>query len=246
MSRFDERAETAARTPLRESEAQSAQEERELPLTIDAIPALVTTFQPDGTCSFVNQTWRDYTGLALQDEARSIHPEDRERAESAWRASVASGQPFRMELRLRGRDGNHRWHTVRRVPLRDRNGDVTGWYGAAFDIGDQKVAENAAAQDQRTRELDFRLIIDSIPAPVAVMTPAGEVEGVNRPVLEYFGKTFEEVKGWATSDAVHPDDLPRVAAVWMAAIQTGPPYEVESRHRRADGVYRWFHIRGFP
>jgi hypothetical protein len=29
------------------------------------------------------------------------------------------------------------------------------------------------------------------------MTPAGEVESVNRHVLEYFGATLEELKGWA-------------------------------------------------
>ena len=40
------------------------------------------------------------------------------------------------------------------------------------------------------------------------MTPAGEVENVNRHVLEYFGATLEELKGWAVGDAVHPDDLP--------------------------------------
>ena len=30
------------------------------------------------------------------------------------------------------------------------------------------------------------------------------------------------------------------------ALQTGETYEVESRHRRFDGVCRWFHVRGFP
>jgi len=30
------------------------------------------------------------------------------------------------------------------------------------------------------------------------------------------------------------------------AIETGRPYDVEERLRRADGVYRWFHTRGFP
>ena len=42
------------------------------------------------------------------------------------------------------------------------------------------------------------------------MSPAGEVDRFNPQILEYFGKTPEELKSWATSDAVHPDDLPRV------------------------------------
>jgi len=98
----------------------------------------------------------------------------------------------------------------------------------------------------RARELDFQLIIDSIPAQVAVITPIGEVVTLNQPCLDYFGKTLDELKGWASSDPVHPDDLPHVVQVLTHALQTGETYEVESRHRRFDGVYRWFHVRGFP
>jgi len=78
------------------------------------------------------------------------------------------------------------------------------------------------------------------------MTPSGQVESVNQPVLEYFGKTFEELKRWGTSDAVHPDDLSHAIAVWKEAIETGQPYDVKERLRRFDGVYRWFGVRGFP
>jgi PAS domain S-box-containing protein len=78
------------------------------------------------------------------------------------------------------------------------------------------------------------------------MTPAGEVESVNQATLKYFGKTFEELKKWGTSDAVHPDDLSHAIAVWREAIEKGNPYEVKERLRRFDGVYRWFGVRGFP
>jgi len=46
--------------------------------------------------------------------------------------------------------------------------------------------------------------------------------------------------------AVHPDDLPRVIEARTKSIQTGQIYEVEHRCRRADGVYRWFQVRGLP
>ena len=85
-----------------------------------------------------------------------------------------------------------------------------------------------------------------IPALIALMTPAGEVESVNRHVLEYFGATLEELKGWAAGDVVHPDDLPAVIAAWKRAVDTGEPFEIEQRLRRADGIYRWFHVRGLP
>jgi PAS domain S-box-containing protein len=76
------------------------------------------------------------------------------------------------------------------------------------------------------------------------MNPEGEVEFVNNQALEYFGKTLEGLKGWTTSEAVHPDDLPQVVVAWRRSVETGDPYDVDHRLRRADGVYRWFHSRG--
>lgn len=111
---------------------------------------------------------------------------------------------------------------------------------------DLVVRLNLAEEAVRARKLDFQLIVDSIPAQVAVVTPTGEVETLNQPCLEYFGKTVEELKGWASSDSVHPEDLPHVVEVLTQALETGEIYEVEARHRRYDGVYRWFHVRGFP
>lgn len=105
-----------------------------------------------------------------------------------------------------------------------------------------KLAEQAL----RTRELNFQLMVDSIPAQVAVITPSGEVVTLNQPCLDYFGRTLEELKGWSTSDSVHPEELAQVIEVLAHALETGETYEVESRHRRFDGVYRWFHVRGFP
>jgi PAS domain S-box-containing protein len=108
------------------------------------------------------------------------------------------------------------------------------------------VRLNRADEALRARELNFQLVVDSIPAPVAVTSPSGEVEGVNQPTLEYFGKTFEELKGWKASDVVHPDDLQCTIDALMKAHETGQAYNVESRHRRADGIYRWFNVLGLP
>jgi PAS domain S-box-containing protein len=104
------------------------------------------------------------------------------------------------------------------------------------------MAENGAVQD----DLTLRQIVDGISALVAVLTPDGAVETVNRQVLDYFGKTLEEMREWSSSDAVHPDDLPGVIAVWTRSIESGQPYDVELRQRGADGVYRWFHAQGLP
>lgn len=95
-------------------------------------------------------------------------------------------------------------------------------------------------------ELTFRQMVDGISALVAVLTPDGAVDFVNRQVLDYFGKTLDELKEWSGTDAVHPDDLPGVIAVWTRSVESGQPYDVELRQRRADSVYRWFHVQGLP
>jgi len=98
----------------------------------------------------------------------------------------------------------------------------------------------------RANEQSLRMIVDSIPGFVATLNPAGEIELVNRQTLEYFGKTIEELRNWASSDAIHPDDLPGLLDAWRRAIETGEPFESEHRSRRADGVYRWFQARWLP
>ncbi len=111
----------------------------------------------------------------------------------------------------------------------------------------KEIAERRRAEETLLEtELNSRLILHSIPGLVCTMSPAGEVDGFNPQILEYFGKTPEELKGWATSDAVHPDDVPQVVAAFTHSITTGTPYDVEHRCRRADGVYRWFQVRALP
>ncbi|HEX8800524.1 MAG TPA: ATP-binding protein, partial [Terriglobales bacterium] len=108
----------------------------------------------------------------------------------------------------------------------------------------RKEASEREAQEKRAA--DLRLIVDTVPGFVWTMTAAGEVEFVNRQMLEYFGKPLEEWKGWPTSDAVHVDDLPHTIAAWNYAVETAAPYDVDHRLRGADGNYRWFHSRGIP
>ncbi|HSE37052.1 MAG TPA: PAS domain-containing protein, partial [Blastocatellia bacterium] len=109
------------------------------------------------------------------------------------------------------------------------------------------LAEHQRAQESaREGEINLDLIVSSIPVPVAVTSPSGEVEALNKPTLDYFGRTFEDLKGWKSSDVVHRDDLERTVAAQMEAHRKGTAYNVESRHRRADGVYRWFNVLGLP
>jgi PAS domain S-box-containing protein len=98
----------------------------------------------------------------------------------------------------------------------------------------------------RESERNSRLLIDNIPGLVALLTAAGEVEFVNRQILDYTGRTLEELKQWGTNDTVHPEDLPHVIETFTDSIATGSPYEIVQRLRRSDSAYLWFQNNGFP
>ncbi|MDW6024274.1 PAS domain-containing protein [Mesorhizobium sp. BAC0120] len=221
--------------------------EIDLGRVLDALPAMVWTAAPDGPIDFVNRRWSDYTGLGL-DQVRgrawqlAADKGDLPQLLERWTSILASGKTGEMEARLRRFDGKYHRFRIQCEPMRDHAGQIIKWCGMATDVEDLRQAEETL----RRRELDFQLIVDSIPVPVAVTTPSGEVEGVNQPTLDYFGRTFEELKGWTASDVVHPDDLERTIAAQLEAHQKGSAYNVESRHRRADGIYRWHNVRGFP
>lgn len=79
-----------------------------------------------------------------------------------------------------------------------------------------------------------------------VMSPDGQVVEDIPFWRAYTGQGETEVKGWQWLEAVHPDDHAHVLVAWQRAIGTRTMYETEYRTRRADGVYRYFLVRGMP
>jgi PAS domain S-box-containing protein len=105
--------------------------------------------------------------------------------------------------------------------------------------------ENAGLYFDLQREgQNFRLIVDSVPGFLVTMTPRGEVEFGNQGILDYTGWTLEQLTDWRP--LLHPDEYEMVAARWIHSIETGDPYDIEHRILGADGVYRWFVVRGRP
>jgi formate hydrogenlyase transcriptional activator len=89
--------------------------------------------------------------------------------------------------------------------------------------------------------------VDSIPGMIAVIDTSGEVERVSQPLVDYLGRSQEELRQWAVDDTIHPDDRPAYLQAFERSFATGDPVEYEAvRVRRFDGVYRWLNIRGRP
>jgi PAS domain S-box-containing protein len=140
-------------TEQRQAEAVIGQQEAELRKVVDTIPALVWSTLPDGSNTYVNNRFVEYTGSSPEKTAGSgwqalIHPDDLERHEAKWMEAVSTGKPHESEVRSLRSDGQYRWQLDRGVPLRDEDGHIVKWYGVTTDIEDRKRAEEALRRSE--------------------------------------------------------------------------------------------------
>jgi PAS domain S-box-containing protein len=87
-------------------------------------------------------------------------------------------------------------------------------------------------------------MLDTIPGQIWSGPADGTLDYCNYQWRAYAGLTLEETQGTGWQRILHPEDKDRVLGAWRDCVATGKPYEQEERHRRADGVYRWFLCRG--
>jgi hypothetical protein len=83
---------------------------------------------------FTNRYAEEYFGIAAAAFAADrwiqlVHPGDRDSVRTAWAASLATGQHYRHEHRLKLADGKYRRFLAQALPLRDEQGAVVKWYG---------------------------------------------------------------------------------------------------------------------
>src|SRR6201996_345820 len=106
--------------------------------------------------------------------------------------------------------------------------------------------DNRAKEALTSSEQELRLLVEAIPTLVWRAGPEGNIEYVNKRVLDYFGAPLSEVIGWGWMDKVHPDDVAFKVSTWLQNLERGNPHNVGSRCRGGDGRYRWFGVRGEP
>ena len=112
--------------------------------------------------------------------------------------------------------------------------------GFIRDISERKRAEEAL----RASERDLSLIVETIPGLVWCAAPDGELNYLNRRLLDYTGTSPDAWTQLGWTNLLHPDDAKRTAQAWAHAVATGQPHEAQCRFRRSDGVYRWFQVLG--
>ena len=152
------------------------------------------TARPDGQLNRVSNRWNVWTGTTGLGGSwvEAIHPEDREASLRAWGQSVAAGEPYDIEHRVKMLDGSYRWMHSRAFPRRDDGGPIVKWYGTTEDIHDRKLAERALAAEAAERNAILgQLAAGRIHAQVLADFPDLEPEDITA-ALEYAAAAVQD------------------------------------------------------
>jgi|HubBroStandDraft_6_1064221.scaffolds.fasta_scaffold24548_2 formate hydrogenlyase transcriptional activator len=207
----------------------------------DALPAMAWCALADGALDFVNQRFREYTGLSADQLVGSqwksaVHRDDMQQLETWLQDLRKSPEAGTTEARFRRFDGEYRWFQIAASPVRDDQGRLVRWCGINTDIHDLKCSE----QKVRENEADLRTITDAIRQSIVVLAPDGTTLYANRVALDQTGLTPGEVnKQGFFARAFHPDDVERVRDERSAGLAEGLPFELEMRSLFKNGEYRW-------
>ena len=192
---------------------------------------------------------------------KRIHSEDERRIRELVETSELQKLGFEADYRIVLEDGALKHLHAIGHPVLTAQGDLAEFVGTVMDVTAAKQAEEKIRQSEKeARQLlienaslisdlqregqNFRLIVDTVPGFLCTMTAQGQIEFVNQGILDYTGWDVEQLADWRP--LLHPDERELVFTRWMRSVETGDPYNIEHRILGADGVYRWFMVRGLP
>jgi PAS domain S-box-containing protein len=100
---------------------------------------------------------------------------------------------------------------------------------------------------RKCAEEELQQLVDFVPHIIVVLGPDGTLIHANRFALEYTGLTSDQYRSMdVVPTFIHPDDADRMRAVRDSGFRGKDPFELETRIRGKDGIYRWFLIRYNP
>ncbi|GAA4138334.1 hypothetical protein GCM10022250_36880 [Flavobacterium chungbukense] len=110
----------------------------------DLVPQIIWTAKPDGFVDYYNSRWYEYTGFDEDKFGDSswvpvLHPDDMDLVKEFWYYSVESGNPYQIEFRIKNiYTKEYRWFLSKAVPIKDKSGVITKWFGTCTDIQEHK------------------------------------------------------------------------------------------------------------
>jgi PAS domain S-box-containing protein len=180
------------------------QSEERFRLMADCAPVMIWVTDADGSCTYLNQVWYDFTG---QTEATGLgfgwldatHPEDRENAQNTFLEANRNHQAFSLDYRLRRFDGEYRYCIDAASPRFDSDGHFLGYIGSVIDITEREQAE-ADAQEQRRL---IKAVTDNASVGLFIMDERQHCVFMNPAAEQMTGFMLAEVKGRALHDIIH-------------------------------------------
>ncbi len=219
-------------------------------------PAIVWFGNADGTLSYLNERWTDYSGQTIEQAlplgwTEVIHPDDAGRLEAVWSAAREDGIFYQIEARLRRHDGIFRWFLIRAEPVVADDG-TKSWIGFNNDIDDivlarQELAQSRAALEDANRELEANVEARTrdhdrlwrISQELMLVADfEGKIASINPTARRLLGWEEGEMVGVPLMDFVHPDDIPATLAEVGKLAEGHTTLAFENRYRHKDGSYR--------
>ncbi|MCU0952088.1 MAG: PAS domain-containing protein, partial [Burkholderiaceae bacterium] len=239
-------------TALRRAERDRDELTRRIELVAEAIGLGLWEYEPGTGQSRWNDmmyTLYGRTREALRDRMwlDVVHPDDVERARSAFAQTLRATEPFELEFRVVHPDGSVRWLASRGRGEADGAGGVRRVMGVNWDITERVRMEQSALAAERTAlDLLERMLLVTSATGLGVWEFDVATQALRWDAQMYAlfgcepGRNTPEAM-WR--EAVHADDQPRVAALLRAAVEHGERFETEFRVERCDGSSVWLAAR---
>jgi PAS domain S-box-containing protein len=168
-------------TSTRKRAVKEIEEERAQLLALaNNISQLAWMADSDGSVSWYNRRWFDYTGTVQSDMEgwgwRAVHhPDHVQRVEEKFRRHITTGQPWEDTFPLRGADGDYRWFLSRAFPLYGGDGAIVRWFGTNTDVTEQLQAQEALREADRRKDEFIATLAHELRNPLAPVRNAAEV-----------------------------------------------------------------------
>jgi PAS domain S-box-containing protein len=239
--------EPAAATPPGLTATALPESETQFRAIANLVPGLLWRNDAQGRTTWYNQRWFDYTGQAPAEATAhgwqaAIHPADHAPAVRNFEAAVAQGYPLRHELRLRSASGEYHWFLVRAEPVRDAQGHLNEWFGAATDMHEHTLPEQATRESRDLLQSVFDTSLMAMSVLQAVRDESGavldfKISLTNKELARQTGRTDLVGKHYAAEyPGIRPTGL---FALMLHTLASGEPTGTEYYYAY-EGLNRWF------